>query len=55
MAPDPRGGLRKQLDLLEGYKHYDRDYPVKLPNISASLAINSPLYTRIEETLTGQT
>ena len=28
---------------------------MKLPNISATLAINSPLYTRIEETLKEQT
>ena len=55
MAPDPRQGLTKQLDLLEAYKIYERDYPVKLPNISATLAINSPLYTRIEETLKEQT
>ena len=51
MAPDPRRGLKKQLDLLETYKVYVKDYPVKLPNISATLAINSPVYTRIEETL----
>ena len=55
MAPDPRQGLKKQLDLVEAYNLYEKDYPVKLPNINATLAINSPLYQRIQESLTEQT
>ena len=53
-AIDPRKGLHRQLNLLEAYKVYEKDYPLYLPDISATLAMNSPLYHRIDETLTLQ-
>ena len=55
MAPDPRTGLHKNLDLLSAYKEYERGYPLHLGDISATLAMQSPLYKRIEEGLTNQT
>ena len=51
---DPRQGLHRNLNLLEAYKVYEKDYPLFLPDISATLAMNSPLYHRIDETLTLQ-
>ena len=53
-AIDPRQGLHRQLNLLEAYKVYEKDYPLFLPDISATLAMNSPLYHRIDSTLTLQ-
>ena len=53
-AIDPRQGLHRQLNLLEAYKVYETDYPLYLPDISATLAMNSPLYHHINETLTLQ-
>ena len=40
---DPRKGLRPNLELLFAYKIYEQDYPVFKPDISATLAMNSPL------------
>ena len=54
MGIDPRKGLRTSLDLLSAYKIYEKDYPLFLPDISATSAMNSPLYHRIDETLTLQ-
>ena len=54
MGIDPRKGLRPNLDLLSAYKIYEQDYPVFKPDISATLAMNSPLYKRIQDTLTDQ-
>ena len=51
---DPRKGLRPNLDLLSAYKICEQDYPVFKPDISATLTIHSPLYKRIEYTLTDQ-
>ena len=53
-AIDPRQGLHRQLNLLEAYKVYEKDYPLFLPDISATLAMKSPLYHRIDSTLTLQ-
>ena len=53
-AIDPRQGLHRNLNLLEAYKVYEKDYPLLLPDISATLAMNSPLFSRIDETLTLQ-
>ena len=53
-ALDPRRGLRPNLDLLSAYAVYEKDYPLFKPDISATLAMNSPLYKRIDETLTEQ-
>ena len=55
MAPDPRTGLHKNFDLLSAYKEYEQDYPLFLPDISSTLAMQSPLYKRIEEGLANQT
>ena len=54
MAIDPRKGLHRNLNLLEAYQVYEQDYPLFLPDISATLALNSPLFDRINETLTLQ-
>ena len=54
-SADPRKGLRPNLDLLSAYELYEKDYPLSLPSIAATLAINSPLYKRIEDQLTEQT
>ena len=54
IAIDPRQGLHRHLNLLEAYNVYEKDYPLFLPDISATLAMNSPLYHRIDETLTLQ-
>ena len=54
MGIDPRKGLRPNLDLLSAYNIYEKDYPLFKPDISATLAMNSPLYKRIEESLTEQ-
>ena len=54
MAIDPRKGLHRNLNLLEAHKIYEQDYPLFLPDISATLALNSPLFDRINETLTLQ-
>ena len=54
MGIDPRQGLRPNLNLLSAYKLYEQDYPVFKPDISATLAMNSPLYKRIEDTLADQ-
>ena len=51
---DPRRGLKPNLDLLKAYAIYEKDYPLFLPDISATLAMNSPLFHRIDETLTEQ-
>ena len=51
---DPRQGLRPNLDLLSAYKIYEKDYPLFKPDISATLAMNSPLYKRIEDSLADQ-
>ena len=53
-AIDPRQGLHRQLNLLEAYQVYEKDYPLFLPDISATLALNNPLFSRIDETLTLQ-
>ena len=53
-AIDPRQVLNRNLNLLEAYKVYEKYYPLFLPDISATLAMNSPLYHRIDETLTLQ-
>ena len=52
MSIDPRKGLNRNLNLLEAYQVYENDYPLFLPDISATLAMNSPLFDRINETLT---
>ena len=54
MSIDPRKGLHRNLNLLEAYQVYEKDYPLFLPDISATLAMNSPLFSRIDETLTLQ-
>ena len=54
MGIDPRQGLRPNLDLLSAYKLYEKDYPLFKPDISATLALNSPLYKRIEDILADQ-
>ena len=54
VARDPRTGLKPNLDLLSAYQLYEKDYPLHLPNITATLALNSPLYKKIEEGLTEQ-
>ena len=53
-AIDPRRGLHRNLNMLEAYKIYEQDYPLFLPDISATLALQSPLFSRIDETLTLQ-
>ena len=53
-AIDPRQGSHRHLNLLEAYKVYEKDYPLFLPDISATLAMGSPLYHRIDKTLTLQ-
>ena len=53
-AIDPRQGLHRQLNLLEAYQVYEKDYPLFLPDTSATLALNNPLFSRIHETLTLQ-
>ena len=53
-AIDPRQGLHRQLNLLEAYQVYEKDYPLFLPDISATMALNNPLFSRIDETLTLQ-
>ena len=53
-AIDPRQGLHRQLNLLEAYQKYENDYALFLPDISATLALNNPLFSRIDETLTLQ-
>ena len=55
VARDPRVGLRPNLDFLEAYQIYEKDFPLPKPDISATLAIRSPLFKRIEEGLTEQT
>ena len=50
MAIDPRKGLHRNLNLLEAYQVYEQDSPLFLPDISATLASNSPLFDRINET-----
>ena len=54
MGIRPRQGLRPNLDLLSAYKLYEKDYPLFEPDISATLAMNSPLYKRIQDSLTDQ-
>ena len=54
MSIDPRKGLHRNLKLLEAYQVYEKYYPLFLPDISATLAMNSPLFSRIDETLTLQ-
>ena len=54
MSIDPRKGLHRNLNLLEAYQVYEKDYPLFLPDISATLAMNSFLFSRIDETLTLQ-
>ena len=39
---DPRQGLHRQLNLLEAYQVYEKDYPLFLPDISATLALKKP-------------
>ena len=51
---DPRQGLRPNLDLLSAYKIHEKYYPLFKPDISATLAMNSPLYKRIEDSLADQ-
>ena len=53
-AIDPRKGLHRQLNLLDAYKVYEKDYPLYVTDISATLAMDSPLYHRIDSTLTLQ-
>lgn len=53
-AIDPRLGLHRNLNLREAYNVYEKDYPLFLPDISATLAMDSPLYHRTDETLTLQ-
>ena len=55
VARDPRVGLRPNFDFLEAYQIYEKDFPLPKPDISATLAIRSPLFKRIEEGLTEQT
>lgn len=52
---DPRERLRPNLDLLTAYELYEKDYPLLLPQTAATLAINYPLYKRIEDQLAEQT
>ena len=54
-SSDPRTGLKPNLDLLTAYELYEKDYPVYYPDMTATLAMNSPLYKKIEEGLTEQT
>ena len=54
-ARDPRVGLRPHLEVLEAYQIYEKDSPLPNPYISATLAVRSPLFKRIEEGLTEQT
>ena len=54
MSIDPRQGLHRRLNLLEAYQVYEKDYPLFLPDISATLALNNPLLDRINQTLTLQ-
>ena len=51
---DPRKGVRPKLNLLSAYTIYEQDCPVFKPDISATLAINSPLYKRLEDSLADQ-
>ena len=51
---DPRLGLHKNLDFLSAYKLYETDWPLYKPARLYTQAINSPLFQRIEETLTDQ-
>ena len=55
IARDPRIGLKPSLDLLSAYELYEKDYPVYYPDNTATLAMDSPLYKKIEEGLTEQT
>lgn len=55
VARDPRAGLRPNLDFLEAYHIYEKDFPLPKPDISATLAIRSPPFKRIEEGTTEQT
>jgi len=51
---DPRQGLHKNLDLLSAYNLFQKDWPLYKPARLYTSAINSPLFRRIEETLTDQ-
>ena len=51
---DPRQGLHKNLDLLGAYNLFKKDWPLYMPARLYTSAINSPLFNRIEETLTDQ-
>ena len=51
---DPRQGLHKNLDLLSAYNLFKKDWPLYKPARLYTSAINSPLFRRIEETLTDQ-
>ena len=51
---DPRQGLHKNLDLLSAYNLYQKDWALHKPSRIYTSAINSPLFRRIEETLTDQ-
>ena len=46
-ALDPRQGLHRQLNLLEAYQVYQKDYPLFLPDIDfINLAVDSGTRTR---------
>ena len=51
---DPRQGLHKNLDLLSAYNLYQKDWALHKPSRLYTQAINSPLFNRIQETLTDQ-
>ena len=55
IARDPRTGLKPNLNLLSAYELYEKDYPVYYPDLTATLAMNSPLYKKIEAGLAEQT
>ena len=55
VARDPRVGLRPNLDFVEAYQVYEKYFPLPKPDTSATLAIRSPLFKRIEEGVTEQT
>lgn len=54
-SADPRVGLKRNLDSLSAYKLHEKDYPLFLPDITATLALSSPLNKETEEGLAKRT
>jgi len=55
VARRPRTGLKLNLYLLRAYEVHQIDNHVDDPDFTATMAMNSPLYREIEDTLSEQT